>query len=891
MMIDRLRFALRALLLVVWGTLASSSHAAKPTPARAATPAPGAPVTAKSEPTSPGSPAVTAPTFAIAATPAWVRPYTPDTTRPATPDSNGISYLLVDAQENLGQRASFYHEAHLITSDNGVQNGAAIGVSFDPSYEKLTLHAIRILRGGQVLDRLDRSQVRLLQREREAESFLYDGAFTAQCQLEDVRVGDVIEYAYTVEGANPVLRGRYFAAFATQWSTPMRRAIVRLIRPAAQPLHFLAKNRTITPVITTQHDVTEWLWDESDIPLHHSDPNPPRGYNSFGILQFSDFADWQQVVDWALPLYRVETPNSPDLDQEINQLRALPGDAERIVAALRFVQEDIRYLGIESGVGSHQPTPPSEVLRRRFGDCKDKTLLLGTLLQQCGLNATPALVSSARHQYVADRLPSPGLFDHVILRVENGRDAWWLDATRTAQRGPLAQLYISNFGYALVLRAGTRELTACGPAPASFPKRKVVENYRIAKPGADARLDVVTDYRGLSADLVRASFQTNSKEDVQKNYLQYYARRYSHIHTSGPITYEELPGENACRVQEHYLIPGLWQLSDDKQSYHFSIHASDVDGEMGTPGTTERTDPLAIAYPVDITQEIHAEMFEPWDFKGAQREISNAFFRYQHESKGEGRNVQMIYSYRSLTNQVSAADLPTYDATLRKIQEKLGYVFTYRLPTQGGGQQKADPAALARETQFNWPIALLAGVILIAALALAIRYYFVSRLPSLRPPSLHHRDLEGIGGWLILVAIGLCVRPFVFLTGVIRLYPTIFHRGPWDRLTLIGQSAYHPYWMPALLFELIYNLLAGVLSILLVVLFFQKRAVWPRCYVILMTGMALCVLFDHVLAMQIPAAATHSGGFMKAVVPTLFGAAIWIPYALTSQRVKATFRY
>ncbi|MEP6672461.1 MAG: hypothetical protein ABJF10_25075, partial [Chthoniobacter sp.] len=490
-----------------------------------------------------------------------------------------------------------------------------------------------------------------------------------------------------------------------------------------------------------------------------------------------------------MPLYRVETPNSPDLDQELAQLRGLTSDTERIVAALRFVQEDIRYLGIESGIGSHQPTPPSEVLRRRFGDCKDKTLLLGTLLQQCGLNATPALVSSSRRQYVADRIPSPGLFDHVILRVENGHDVWWLDATRSTQRGPLSQLYVSNFGYALVLRAGTRDLTPCGPPPASLPKRKVVENYRVAKPGADARLDVVTECRGLSADLARSFFQTNSKENVQKNYLQFYARRYARIHASEPISYEELPGENACRVQEHYVIPDLWQLADDKLSYHFTVRPSDVEGEMGTPGTTERIDPLAISYPVDTTQEIHAEMFEDWAFSAAQREITNAFFHFQHESKGEGRNIRMLYSYRSLTDQVPVADLPAYDAALRKIQEHVGYVFTYHTPQQASAPGKTDPATLAQEAQFNWPIALLVATILAAAVALAVRYSFVSRLPSPRPPSLHHPELEGLGGWLILVMLGLLARPIAFLATDVRLYPSIFHLGAWHRLTFIGEAA------------------------------------------------------------------------------------------------------
>jgi len=57
------------------------------------------------------------------------------------------------------------------------------------------------------------------------ESFLYDGYYTADCQIEDVRVGDIVEYSYTIEGANPVLRGKFYDFATTEWAIPVQRAV------------------------------------------------------------------------------------------------------------------------------------------------------------------------------------------------------------------------------------------------------------------------------------------------------------------------------------------------------------------------------------------------------------------------------------------------------------------------------------------------------------------------------------------------------------------------------------------------------------------------------------------------------------------------------------------
>ena len=147
-------------------------------------------------------------TFNIAPPPAWVKKIEP-ASRGSDGDSGGISYLLVDRQDNVALQSAYYREARQVTSDNGVQNGAAVSVSFDPAYQELIFHSLQVTRGGVRANRLDRSQIKLFQREKDMESFLYDGAYTAQCELEDIRAGDIIEFAYTVKGINPVMAGRF----------------------------------------------------------------------------------------------------------------------------------------------------------------------------------------------------------------------------------------------------------------------------------------------------------------------------------------------------------------------------------------------------------------------------------------------------------------------------------------------------------------------------------------------------------------------------------------------------------------------------------------------------------------------------------------------------------
>jgi transglutaminase-like putative cysteine protease len=108
------------------------------------------------------------------------------------------------------------------------------------------------------------------------------------------------------------------------------------------------------------------------------------------------------------------------------------------------VQDEVRYLGIELGTYSHTPTGPSKVFERRFGDCKDKTLLLATVLNELGIDARPALVNTDARRALDGWQPSPYAFDHVIVRAELGGKTYWLDPTTPYQRGTLADASVPS---------------------------------------------------------------------------------------------------------------------------------------------------------------------------------------------------------------------------------------------------------------------------------------------------------------------------------------------------------------------------------------------------------------------------------------------------------------
>ena len=151
-------------------------------------------------------------------------------------------------------------------------------------------------------------------------------------------------------------------------------------------------------------------------------------------------------------------------------------------------------------------------------------------------------------------------------------------------------------------------------------------------------------------------------------------------------------------------------------------------------------------------------------------------------------------------------------------------------------------------------------------------------------------ELAGLGGWLILVGIGVVVGPIVLLARALYEFTSIFADGNWEAITTLGSEAYTPFLGPLIIFELIVIVGFFFALLYLAFLFFSKKMEFPKWYIrILAFSLFVAVADPLIVAALIPRLMIFDPGTIKDIFRAAIGAAIWIPYTLKSKRVKATF--
>jgi Protein of unknown function (DUF2569) len=148
---------------------------------------------------------------------------------------------------------------------------------------------------------------------------------------------------------------------------------------------------------------------------------------------------------------------------------------------------------------------------------------------------------------------------------------------------------------------------------------------------------------------------------------------------------------------------------------------------------------------------------------------------------------------------------------------------------------------------------------------------------------------SGIGGWLILIAIGLCLTPIrigaEIVQGVRSLQPLA-----WRAVTTPGSPAYHPLFGPLIIGEMVANVALLAWSLVLLYLFFTKRRAFPRAMIAFLIVRVVIQVADIFVASSIPVAAGSIGPRVYgSLAGNLLVVLVWVPYFLKSRRVAATF--
>ncbi len=588
----------------------------------------------------------------------------------------GTAYLLYERQDHPAQQTFFGRRAFRFLTVAGVEDSSTLTWTLDPDYERLVMHTLLIHRDGVTIDLLPTIEFRISSSYQDDKAQSYDNAKEARILLEDARVGDVLEYSYSVIGSNPVTDDHFSSSFLLSWSVPVERVYYRLLWDDSKELQWQAYNQAESPVISKSGPLIEYLWQRESVPaVQWEDDMPPEVYAQDWV-QLSDWNSWEAVSTWGASLYPLDAELPPPLETVLQEIKQTKDPAKQIVQAVRYVQDEFRYVSVVFGPHNYEPFPLDLIVERRYGDCKDKALLLCILLRELGFEAQPVLVDLDDRASIADMLPSPKVFDHVITRLEFAGKVYWLDPTVTLQGGDLSSIYLPPVGAGLVLvnTGGSIEKNVGHHQdPESYTH--IEESFDLPAWTGKSSLNVRTTMRGNHADRMRRELAKTSLSDLERNYREYYNHSYGALQNEKRLKISDDREANIIKIAERYRVEELFKPDPDRGDGYVTCYfeCDYIDDYLpDTAVGVERIQPLYIA-PQHVRQTLKINLPDDSKFDAEEVSIRNDWFEFDYSVSQKKRILTIDTVYRSERDAVPAAEYQKLAADVSKVKDLLSY--------------------------------------------------------------------------------------------------------------------------------------------------------------------------------------------------------------------------
>jgi len=592
--------------------------------------------------------------------PGWVVKQSYDPAALVGQATGGPAYLLHSYQRKLTDKNEIYYSRRVTRLDDveSIEDASQLSISFDPTYERLEIHNIFVIRDGIADDRLNINNFKFLHTESDASRLIFNGTVSASLILKDIRAGDILDVAYSIHGKNPAFFGHISDVIELQYSVPIGHQYRSIRVPSDRTYQSRRYANAPEPEIENAGDETIYSWDQHNVASISGQDNVPNWYTDFGYFELTDMPDWESLGAFYSTAYQRTAPLSAELVAQIENIKNLhTDDKARTRAALDFVQREIRYLGIEVGKGGYVPRDPSLVSAQRFGDCKDKTVLLVAMLGEMNIKASPLLVDTDNYDHFTDRLPSGYAFDHVITKVTIGETEYWLDGTRSPQIGTLDTLEQSDYSAGLVVEGPQSAVNKKhSPAAGESFEAVVIDTFDLAADKTTIGYTAKTILRGGRADGFLSRFHRDGRVSMEESYLSYYQDNYPTIEKTKDLEVIEDQDNASVTILEHYSIPEGWTLEDDGKTEEFYAWPFTVRGKMTDVDKIKRTAPFSTKNLAHVRHEIRFLLNDGWSFEPEKKHYDNVNFSFEKTESFVDNIYSEIYEFRSKSRAVAAND-------------------------------------------------------------------------------------------------------------------------------------------------------------------------------------------------------------------------------------------
>lgn len=345
-----------------------------------------------------------------------------------------------------------------------------------------------------------------------------------QAPLPALAPGSIVEQEVVIRETVPPLGGGALRYFYFGGSAPTLHTRVEIRTPEDATLRYRVQ---LLPELKTRdrkaNGMREIVFEQGAMePLLDPPPYLPPDAPRSPHIVFSTAKDWNTAAAVYAAVVEKQLAGFNG-SAHAPKLAANASREMKIEAVVNLLNDEIRYTGIEFSEASMIPHTPSEVLKHKYGDCKDNATLEVALLRALGIEAYVALLFSSYGEDIEPDLPALDGFNHAIVYVP-GQPDLWLDPTDPDVR--LGVISPANQGrFAMIARTQ-------GPALLRTPEMTAEENrivetreFQLAELGRAKVTETSEtfgtpdrDYRGQYGDVTPDKLKESLKSYVDWTY-------------------------------------------------------------------------------------------------------------------------------------------------------------------------------------------------------------------------------------------------------------------------------------------------------------------------------------------------------------------------------------
>jgi hypothetical protein len=589
----------------------------------------------------------------------------------------GYYLTLLDYQVNLKENTIFNREVINVVSYSGITNASQLSVSLDTSYQKLKIHHLFIWRKGEKIDRTKDLSFEMMNSEGQLEQGIYTGQLSAYDILEDIRKDDLIDFAYSLVGKNPIFNNEKYLIIPLEAMNPIDLFSFRVVYKKDKDYSYKCVGCDSLITISEVDDYRQIEIQNRNVKAYKPEDDIPSWTMPYKYFLLSSLKSWQDVNLWAQNVFTLD--KEPDLSTVFKEIfKGSETTEEKINKIINYVQDEIRYMGNESGLGSIKPRSPEQVIKQRYGDCKDKSLLLVTLLKKIGISeAYPVLVNTAMQKELEKLGPANEIFNHCIVTFKYNNNNYWVDPSIPMQGGDFKDLNIIDYGKALIigLPADTLQLMSVKKTETHVD---VVDEYTMKSFSEPAKLKMVSERYGLEADSRRIMVEYYSTKNLLEVVLKDLKAQYPVVNKTSEIEVNDDAEKNKISLSYNFEIDGFWQDSDKLNEealrgfWIFKYEPIMLYDYFNKTTCDERKFDAQLNYPANLNYKVIFHFPKDMLISDDYYLCDNDAFLYEQKVEQLSKNsFQIDYKFITKTNSIKAKDYKNICEQKNKIAKRL----------------------------------------------------------------------------------------------------------------------------------------------------------------------------------------------------------------------------